>query len=431
MFDDIHHFDTSSWQLLAAVAADLRQSCLLLITMRAGDGVLDARKYRAEEKMHIHKAAVAVLDGLRQLPTVQLIQLPPLTRQDVSEMMQVLLPNCDVHDSNVEVVLQQTRGHPVHVEEISLYIASLGEVAHCNLSEAGGLMSNDLCTLAAGSISNVVLSRTDTLRPHQQLTLKVCSVLGSNIAPELLLQTYPLAYENEADMLEQLVEDLRALCQENFLWQHDEGTKHWYWNTQVAQDVVYGMIPFNQRRLLHARLATALEKSCKLAVVPMSHIAYHWSKSCAGVELVECRRTRKAIQFWKLAAEDMKSRGALLDAIRFMTKSLELTEILLSSAKYEDPIQLQNDSPSAMLDMSLQYNFIARSYLLLIYRHKVRTLLHFPSANHSLERADYIRFLTIAGFERSVRNCEQVPQDLFVGPNICKGALAKNPQASV
>ena len=230
MFDDVHHFDTSSWELLAAVAADLRQSCLLVITMRADDGVLDAGKYGAEEEVHIHKAAVAVLERLRCLPNVQHVQLPPLTKQEVSEMMQGLLPNSGVHDSNVEVVLQQTRGHPVHVEEISLYIASLGEVAHCSLVEAGGLMSNDLCTLAAGSISNVVLSRTDTLRPHQQLTLKVCSVLGSNIAPELLLQTYPLAYDNRTDMLEQLVEDLHALCQENFLWQHDSGTQHWYWN---------------------------------------------------------------------------------------------------------------------------------------------------------------------------------------------------------
>lgn len=367
MFDDLHHFDSSSWQILATVAADLREYCLLIVTMRAGDGVLDARKYRTDEKAHVHKAAVSILDQLRQVPSTQLLQLPPFSRQEVGEMMRMLLPDCEVHDSNVEVVLQQTQGHPVHVEEILLYIASLGEVAHCNLSEAGGLMSNDLCTLAIGSLQSVVLSRADQLRPHLQLTLKVCSVLGSNIAPQLLLQTYPLDYEDESDMLAQLLEDLRVLSQENFLWQQETRTDVcWYWNTQVAQEVVYGMIPYNQRRLLHARLATALEKSSEQTFVPNSHIAYHWSKSCTGVELVEPRRTSKAIQYWQMAGEDMLLQGASFDAIRFMTKSLELTEVLLSSTKFEQVPEELDGEWDVILDLSQQYNFIAGSYLELI-----------------------------------------------------------------
>jgi hypothetical protein len=60
----------------------------------------------------------------------------------------------------------------------------------------------------------------------------------------------------------------------------------------LARDVAYELIPFSQRRSLHAKLAAVLE-ACRsgsapisgCVAVPPTTIGYHWQQSCATVEV--------------------------------------------------------------------------------------------------------------------------------------------------
>lgn len=70
----------------------------------------------------------------------------------------------------------------------------------------------------------------------------------------------------------------------------------------LARDVAYDLIPFAQRRGLHARLAEALESTLPRAAA--ATIAFHYSKSCHSVEGSEWKRAVKAIQYWEMAAEE-------------------------------------------------------------------------------------------------------------------------------
>lgn len=70
----------------------------------------------------------------------------------------------------------------------------------------------------------------------------------------------------------------------------------------LARDVAYDLIPFAQRRGLHARLAEALETTLPRASA--TTIAFHFSKSCHAVEGSEWKRAVKAIQYWEMAAEE-------------------------------------------------------------------------------------------------------------------------------
>ena len=70
----------------------------------------------------------------------------------------------------------------------------------------------------------------------------------------------------------------------------------------LARDVAYDLIPFAQRRSLHARLAEALEITLPRASA--TTIAFHYSKSCHAVESAEWKRAVKAIQYWEMAAEE-------------------------------------------------------------------------------------------------------------------------------
>lgn len=66
----------------------------------------------------------------------------------------------------------------------------------------------------------------------------------------------------------------------------------------MARDVAYELIPFFQRRGLHAKLAAALEglrsgAAAEGPPVAASTIAYHWQQSCATSEVAEWRRAMK------------------------------------------------------------------------------------------------------------------------------------------
>ena len=58
----------------------------------------------------------------------------------------------------------------------------------------------------------------------------------------------------------------------------------------LARDVAYELIPFSQRRSLHAQLARALEDDVSAGLVPPGIVAYHWTHSCAGAEATHWRR---------------------------------------------------------------------------------------------------------------------------------------------
>lgn len=70
----------------------------------------------------------------------------------------------------------------------------------------------------------------------------------------------------------------------------------------LAQDVANQLIPFSQRRNLHAKLAEAFEASHAVPPVPPAIIAYHWSESCRGSEDAEWKRVAKAVDWWERAA---------------------------------------------------------------------------------------------------------------------------------
>lgn len=367
LIDDLHFFDILSWKLLLAVCSEVQESCMVVATIGDGQGVLDMSQYGSHDTVHVHRKATQVLSSLMELPNMTCLKLQPLKGSEIMQMMCLLLPGCEVHRSNADVILHQTHGQPVHVEEVIYYIASLGAAAHSKLATPGGLMSSDLSAISASSVSHVILSRIDQLRPPQQLTLKVCSVLGSNVTLDALIQTYPLAFENQADIKRSLEGDMCQLCEENFL-QLDDGHQHrWKWHSAAAQEVAYNMIPFNQRRLLHCRLAQALERDRCAITAPLPHIAYHWTESCANVEVVESSRTLNAVRCWKLSAQEAAVKGSNLDAVRFMTQSIELSKLLAASrtGRMDGCVSVDDEDynwikPS---DISAQHLITAKLYL--------------------------------------------------------------------
>ena len=350
-----------SWQLLVVLCDDLSEGCMLVTTMRENDGVLNARHYQAEDKLNIHRAVMDTLEALQDVPDMNYMCMGGFDRAETQQLMASMLPGIEIHDSNVEEVFRQTNGNPAHVEQISYYLESGGDTVNEALARPNGLITSNLAQVAASGMPHIVLSRVDWLRPGQQLTLKVCSVLGPTVRFRLLQEMYPLR-EGTIDQ-KQLLDDLAALSEDNFL-EAPSVQQVWDWQSEGARDIVYNMIPDMLRSQLHARLAAALEATgADVHPFPMSHIAYHWTKSCQGRESEEVDRTMNAVRCWIQAAQSMDRQGQFLDAVQFASKSIDLCEkVILARRAGSAPAQTE---PNAFT-IAEQYKFKADVYFKLV-----------------------------------------------------------------
>jgi predicted ATPase len=375
LLDDLHHFDIASWQLLHALCDELRDSCLVIATLRENGGVLDAKAYVGDvDKEHIHTAATEILDELEALPRQQCVTLDRLTADEVREMMLRNLPSCQLHESNVRTILQTTDGNPVHVEQVLLCLDSRANIQD-TLQQPNGLATSALDELAAPDMQQIITSRMDTLRPDAQLTLKVCSVLGHQVRLEVLTRVgLATARAQDAQQLrKQLLDDLQDLTAEAFLERVRGQSSTWVWQSHVARDIVYAIPGRGMVRAFHASTAAALESLEAVSHgLPMSHVAWHWTMSC-DMRDIDATLVHNAIRCWRLAAADVADRGAYLDAVRFMSKTLDLSEQLLMHEMRQNTQRSAMSAHAAsaqpsitITDMARQHKFRADMYFKLL-----------------------------------------------------------------
>jgi Adenylate and Guanylate cyclase catalytic domain len=188
---------------------------------------------------------------------------------------------------------------------------------------------------ATVTVHSIVPARVDRLRPDEQLTLKVASVMGATVYTDLLQAAHP-----KNPSMRRLQANLQALAAAGFLTKqidtssggfgsgggvsrqsmirpsrngprttpNNSNNATWQFTDVLARDVVWDMIPLTQRREWQARLATAMARcgnargggidggnSDNRRPIPPAIIAYHWSQAAIGVERTEVRIEGKLV----------------------------------------------------------------------------------------------------------------------------------------
>ena len=163
-----------------------------------------------------------------------------------------------------------------------------------------------------------------------ELDVQVCSALGFTVTLDLLEGAYPLAVDKGTDLSATLLADLAVLVDSNFLVPEPGIVGMWRFANQVTQLVVYEVIPHFQRRLLHCKLARALQKLAEATPMkyPIAVIGYHWEQSCKGYEIPEWRRALTAIECWKQAAESASTKCMYMEANPMFQKAVNLANTL-------------------------------------------------------------------------------------------------------
>ena len=293
--DDIQWLDTASWQLLRAVRRE-RPEALFVLTTRP------ARDYPSQA----YSALIAE-------PGVQHLALGPLDTNGIDALLASRLGVDAVDGPLKDFIMSRSQGLPFYAEEIA---SAMRDEALLQISGGEGAPSRAVLVGAEPvlppTLEGVITSRIDRLSAPQQLAIKAASVIGRDFLAGCVRDIYPVAIDAEA-----LGGELEALVHSDLIEVTSEGPARAYrFKHVITQEVVYGMLPFEQRRSLHRAVALWLEAGNAgdlSAYYP--RIAWHWQHT---------GEVDKAIDALEAAAEQAFGTFAEQEAVDFLSAALAL-----------------------------------------------------------------------------------------------------------
>lgn len=190
-------------------------------------------------------------------------------------------------------------------------------------------------------MQGIVTTRIDRLTPHQQLVLKVAAVIGRSVPMRVLRAVYPI--ETDLPDLENL---MLTLEQSDFIQRDPLSPDPLYnFHHAITQEVAYSLLPFEQRRQLHADIAawyqqnflsdSPAEPSITVTSPAASGLS-HFSQLIANTALspyygllayhyARAGDTAAEGHFSYLAGLQAAAQFAHADAEAFLNRALELT----------------------------------------------------------------------------------------------------------
>ncbi len=292
--EDSQWLDSASWQLAAQVAQRVEPLVLMLVT-RPAAGPTPAEYQQILEQ-----------------PQTELIQLTGLSVEDTLALVQQRLGVDSVPAELSRLIYQKAQGNPFFSEELIYALRDRGLVS---VSAGACHIQGDLQKLQLpDTVQGVVTSRIDQLRPAQQLTLKVASVIGRAFEYRTLRDIHPIPTDR-AELPTQL-EYLQAL--EITLLDKPEPDLAYIFKHAITQEVAYDLMLYAQRRDLHRAVAEWLEMHYADDLSPIySLLAHHWR---------EAQVIDRALDYLELAGEEALHSYANEEAVRFFSEALYLSD---------------------------------------------------------------------------------------------------------
>ncbi|MBI3249606.1 MAG: AAA family ATPase [Deltaproteobacteria bacterium] len=301
IFEDLHWIDGETQGFLDVLSESVASAKLLLLT-----------NYRPEYR---HEWG--------QKTYYTQLRLAPFGRAEAEEFLDELLgipvgadrrvgpqegahPGTPLHDLK-HLILEKTEGTPFFMEEIVQELREQGI-----LPDVGAIHESPLPTdlHIPPTVQGILAARIDRLTPDEKALLQQLSVIGREFPLSLVRQVIT---QLEADLYRLLA----SLQRKEFLYEQPAFPEVEYiFKHALTQEVAYGTVLHEQRKVLHERTGQALE-TVYAATLPehYSDLAHHYRRSA---------NTEKAIAYLHLAGQQAVQRSANTEAISHLTAALDL-----------------------------------------------------------------------------------------------------------
>ena len=271
VFEDLHWIDSETQALLDGLVERLPTAPLLLLV-----------NYRPEYQ-----------HGWGSKTSYTQLRLDPLPPASAAEVLQVLLGDDPSLVPLTQLLIERTEGNPFFLEESVRTLVETGVL----VGEPGAYhLAKPVESLQVpATVQAVLAARIDRLPPEEKRLLQTAAVIGTEV-PLPLLQA--IADVPEAGLHRGLAH-LRAaeFLYETRLFPESEYTfKH-----ALTHEVAYGSLLQERRRVLHARLVTAIEALASERVAEqVERLAHHalrgevWDKAVTWCQQAGARADDRA-----------------------------------------------------------------------------------------------------------------------------------------
>jgi class 3 adenylate cyclase/tetratricopeptide (TPR) repeat protein len=241
------------------------------------------------------------------------VSLNPLSNSQANEVVKGIADGKALPEEVLEHVVAKTDGIPLFIEELTKMVIESGLLRE----EADRYeLRGPLPPLAIpATLNDSLMARLDRLGAAKEVAqLSATLALGREISYELLQAVSPLSDVALQNALAQLVE-AELLYQRGVPPQSTYHFKH-----ALIQDTAYQSLLISTRQRYHQGIARVLSKQFPETTETKPELfAHHYTQ--AGLNA-------QAIPYWQRAGQHAVERSANVEAIRYLTKALELLKTL-------------------------------------------------------------------------------------------------------
>jgi DNA-binding SARP family transcriptional activator len=311
--DDEHRyrlFDAAATALLSSgapllVIADDVQWCdqetlrfVHYLTRRAANAPLLVATTARSEEMDRSPALAELITGLRRTGAIDEIALERLTRDATAALVTKLGVRLTAPE-DADALYRATEGNALFVIEA------------VRAGWQRGAPPGDVLT---PKVQAVIASRLGHLSEAARQLVGVAAALGGDFTPELLVATAEASEDTVARALDELWR-MRII--------RDQGDGVYDFSHDKIREVAYQALSPPRQRQIHVHAAHALKQNRRADPVMVSgQIASHYDR--AGV-------VDEAVTWYEMAAEASQQRYASREAVRLLTRALELVRASLAT----------------------------------------------------------------------------------------------------
>ncbi|MBF0278656.1 MAG: AAA family ATPase [SAR324 cluster bacterium] len=320
VIEDAHWLDTASWSLLERVWTEV-SPLFLMVSTRPFSGK------SPQEYSRFRKAQNTLILDLEAMAPEETITL-------ICQRLGVLaLPQ-----AAAIFIREKGQGNPFFSEEIAYALRDAGHLQIENNQCSLEIDDEELETLDfPHTVQGVITSRIDRLPPQLQFSLKVASVIGRVFSFPLLKDIYPI--ESDKIHLEEIVDTLERL--DIIPREIPEAHISYIFKHIITHEVVYHLMLFSQRRILHRAVAEWYEQTYTSEL--QTHypvLAHHWSLA-VDKQSDEFKAKKKSIYYLEQSGSLALNSGAFPEAVQFLQNAWNLyADLPEKEKKFDQGIRL-------------------------------------------------------------------------------------------
>jgi serine/threonine-protein kinase len=246
------------------------------------------------------------LEGL--LPKVRRVELKPLARAELEQLVISRLPAGKLAPELLEFVLDRSQGNPLFAREIVAALAEQGGMERRD--ETWGLSAK---ARLPESVAQVISARLERLTPNARALLSWGAVVGRTFDANLVA--------NAVDTPLDLAVAADECVQRELLLPAERAAGSYTFRQQLVHERVLALLPGPERRHMHQRVAESLERGLSSgAENVLEAMARHFHAA---------DRPRKAFKYLRGAADQHLERGFAPAAALAYQQCLQLLQLEL------------------------------------------------------------------------------------------------------